>query len=80
MAPSSTRTTRSAWLVISLEILKYVSPLGWDHINLTGIYSWGEQPTLVDGFRPICPAKDPRMNMATQRLQFIHTDSTMPAV
>ena len=25
----------------------------WEHINLTGTYAWGEQPSLVDGFRPL---------------------------
>ena len=29
------------------------SPLSWEHINLTGTYAWGEQPVLVDGFRPL---------------------------
>jgi hypothetical protein len=30
-----------------------VSPLSWEHINLTGTYAWGKQPVLVDGFRPL---------------------------
>ena len=38
---------------VDTALLQHVSPLGWEHINLTGTYSWGEQPTLVDGFRPL---------------------------
>ena len=39
--------------IIRPEVLKHVSPLSWEHINLTGTYAWGEQPVLVDGFRPL---------------------------
>jgi TnpA family transposase len=36
------------------HLLKHVSPLGWEHINLTGIYSWDEAPTITgDGFRAL---------------------------
>jgi TnpA family transposase len=37
--------------VIRPEVLKHVSPLSWEHINLTDTYAWGEKPSLVDGFR-----------------------------
>jgi hypothetical protein len=37
--------------IIPPEVLKRVSPLGWEHINLTGTYAWGEKPVLIDGFR-----------------------------
>ena len=37
--------------IIPPEVLKHVSPLSWEHVNLTGTYAWGEQPSLVDGFR-----------------------------
>lgn len=30
-----------------------MSPLSWGDVNLTGTYAWGEQPSLVDGFRPL---------------------------
>jgi hypothetical protein len=33
--------------IIPPEVLKHVSPLSWEHINLTGTYAWGEQPVLV---------------------------------
>jgi TnpA family transposase len=39
--------------IIPPAVLKHVSPLSWEHINLTGTYAWGEQPVLVDGFRPL---------------------------
>ena len=35
------------------DVLKHVSPLAWEHINLTGIYSWNEPRNLVNGFRPL---------------------------
>jgi Tn3 transposase DDE domain len=44
---------RQQGCVIPTEVLKHVSPLSWEHINLTGTYAWGEKPTLVDGFRPL---------------------------
>ena len=35
------------------ELLKHVSPLSWEHINLTGIYSWDTEQQLSEGFRPL---------------------------
>lgn len=35
------------------ELLKHVSPLSWEHINLTGIYSWDAEQQMPDGFRPL---------------------------
>lgn len=35
------------------DLLKYLSPLGWEHINLTGNYQWnGKRPTQGK-FRPL---------------------------
>jgi hypothetical protein len=35
-------------------ILAHLSPLGWEHINLTGDYRWDTSPTLgPDEFRPL---------------------------
>ena len=34
-------------------LLKHVSPLSWEHINLTGIYAWDAAPDLPEGFRPL---------------------------
>lgn len=35
------------------EVLKHVSPLSWEHINLTGIYSWDAEQRMPEGFRPL---------------------------
>lgn len=36
------------------EWLPTLSPLGWEHINLTGDYIWEDEPILdAEGFRPI---------------------------
>jgi TnpA family transposase len=35
------------------EVLKHVSPLSWEHINLTGIYSWDTEQQMLEGFRPL---------------------------
>jgi TnpA family transposase len=35
------------------ELLKHVSPLSWEHINLTGIYSWDAEQQMPEGFRPL---------------------------
>ncbi|MGE4476163.1 MAG: Tn3 family transposase, partial [Stutzerimonas sp.] len=36
------------------ELLQYLSPLGWEHINLTGDYVWRQSRRLGDGkFRPL---------------------------
>ena len=31
------------------ELLQYLSPLGWEHINLTGDYVWRQSRRLEDG-------------------------------
>ena len=41
------------------NILPHVSPLAWEHINLTGIYSWDAPPLPAGGFRPLrTPGQD----------------------
>jgi len=39
---------------IPSELMTYLAPLGWQHINLTGDYIWTE-PSRLDGegFRPL---------------------------
>jgi TnpA family transposase len=40
--------------IISNDMLKHVSPLSWERINLTGIYTWDEPPSFADScFRPL---------------------------
>jgi TnpA family transposase len=39
-------------------LLAHVSPLGWEHINLTGDYTWAHDKALRHGrFRPLRPLK-----------------------
>ena len=43
------------------ELLAHLSPLGWEHVNLTGDYVWAsaDQPSEnPDGFRPLRPAPE----------------------
>ena len=43
------------------QLLAYLSPLGWEHVNLTGDYIWSaERPATEnsDGFRPLRDAPD----------------------
>lgn len=35
------------------ELLKHISPLSWEHINLTGIYSWDTEQQMPEGFRAL---------------------------
>lgn len=40
--------------VVDEELLQYLSPLGWDHINLTGDYVWSSLSKVKPGqFRPL---------------------------
>lgn len=34
-------------------LLKHISPLSWEHINLTGIYTWDAEHQMPDGFRSL---------------------------
>jgi len=35
-------------------MLQYLSPFGWEHINLTGDYIWQQSREVKDGqFRPL---------------------------
>ena len=37
-------------------LLRYLSPLGWEHINLTGDYLWRSSAKIGEGkFRPLRP-------------------------
>jgi hypothetical protein len=47
--------------VFRTQLLAHLSPLGWEHVNLTGDYIWSaEQPATEnrDGFRPLRAAPD----------------------
>lgn len=42
------------------ELLRYLSPLGWEHINLTGDYLWKSRIKIgVGKFRPLRPLPNP---------------------
>ena len=39
---------------VNTDLYQYLSPLGWEHINLTGDYVWRQSRRLEDGkFRPL---------------------------
>ena len=36
------------------QLISHVTPLGWEHISLTGDYSWADEATLAEGaLRPL---------------------------
>jgi Tn3 transposase DDE domain len=44
------------------HLLAHLSPLGWEHINLTGDYVWSPADEMTenrDGYRPLRPALNP---------------------
>ena len=55
--PTAARATQAmgdAGKSVDGELLQYLSPLGWEHINLTGDYVWRQSRRLEDGkFRPL---------------------------
>ena len=55
-------TTLRAVEPIPDELLTHLSPLGWEHVNLTGDYVWAEADEVTenhDGFRPLRAVPDP---------------------
>ncbi|HXH55234.1 MAG TPA: Tn3 family transposase, partial [Gammaproteobacteria bacterium] len=49
-------TLRARGQYIGDELLQYLSPLGWEHINFTGDYSWKSSVRVGAGkFRPLRP-------------------------
>lgn len=47
-------TLRAKGVTISDEQLKHLAPIGWQHINLTGDYSWDfSQKSSLDKLRPL---------------------------
>ena len=46
------------------HLIAHLSPLGWEHVNLTGDYVWSPADKATenhDGFRPLRPAPDPTL-------------------
>jgi hypothetical protein len=47
--------------VIDEDLLQHLSPLGWEHINLTGDYRWRLHGGLqAGGYRPLQPVSAAR--------------------
>ena len=47
---------RSHALPVDENLLQYLSPLGWEHVNLTGDYLWRSNTKTGAGkFRPLRP-------------------------
>jgi hypothetical protein len=44
---------RTKGRTIPNHLLKHVLPIAWEHINLTGIYSWQTEPTDPTVFRSL---------------------------
>ncbi len=45
---------------VNTDLFQYLSPLGWEHINLTGDYVWRQSRKLEDGkFRPLRQLRKP---------------------
>jgi hypothetical protein len=45
---------------VDSDLLQYLSPLGWEHINLTGDYVWRQARRLESGqFRPLRSGEKP---------------------
>jgi TnpA family transposase len=44
---------RNVGRAISDHLLKHISPLSWEHINLTGIYTWDAEHQMPEGFRSL---------------------------
>lgn len=53
-------------LPVDVALLPYLSPLGWEHVNLTGDYVWRQSQKLPAGtFRPLRPV--PETQLSTPR-------------
>jgi len=56
----ATDALRARGLPMDETLLRYLSPLGWEHINLTGDYHWRSSVKIGGGkFRPLRPLENP---------------------
>ena len=54
----ATKTLDGHGQAVDDTLLQYLSPLGWEHINLTGDYLWRSNSRIGAGkFRPLRPLK-----------------------
>ena len=52
----ATNALRSHGQTVDDALLQYLSPLGWEHINLTVDNLWRNSAKISAGkFRPLCP-------------------------
>jgi len=50
----ATNALRSKGRTVDDDLLRYLLPLGWEHINLTGDYLWRDSAKVgVGKFRPL---------------------------
>jgi TnpA family transposase len=57
---------RAQGRVVNEELLQHLSPLGWEHINLTGDYTWQQSRGLLKGsYRPLRSAQRNRSHHKT---------------
>jgi len=53
---------RARGMISDEALIAKLSPLGWDHINLTGDYVWSDALALDhDGFMPLGPCPRERV-------------------
>jgi hypothetical protein len=53
-AQHAVEALRASGASVDDALLQYLSPLGWEHINLTGDYVWRPDRLPADGwFRPL---------------------------
>ncbi len=56
----ATEALKATGQPVDATLLQYLSPLGWEHINLTGDYVWRQSRRVEQGkFRPLRPITNP---------------------
>jgi TnpA family transposase len=58
-------TLRQAAVDVPDELLAHLSPLGWEHVNLTGDYVWGGQHSMSENTGGLRPLRTPQKTLAT---------------
>ena len=69
MQPFAVYFTTAVWRLATAEevpdhLSAHLSPLGWEHLNLTGDYVWSPADEATEnhgGFRPLRPVPDPAL-------------------
>jgi TnpA family transposase len=58
-------TLRQAAVDVPDHLLAHLSPLGWEHVNLTGDYVWGGQYRVSENTGELRPLRTPQEALAT---------------